>query len=108
MKLQQSRCSFFDTLRNIRDEQQAKPSGKGLDGSLLPERLFCEGFNRGTRLAQPEAERMPAVHHERYSSINFLWKFMFHSKTAQQCHMIDHHLTLKDTRQEGDREADAA
>ena len=57
---------------------------------------------------QPEAERMPAVHHERYSSINFLRKFMFHSKTAQQCHMIDHHLTLKDTRQEGDREADAA
>ena len=49
---------------------------------------------------------MPAVHHERYSSINFLWEFMFHSKTAQQCHMIDHHLTLKDTRQEGDREAD--
>ena len=55
----------------IRDEQQAKASGKGLDGSLLPERLFCEGFNRGTRWAQPKAERMPAVHHERYSSINF-------------------------------------
>ena len=38
----------------------------------------------------------------------FRQKFMFHSKTAQQCQSIDHHLTLKDTRQEGDREADAA
>mgnify|MGYP007046012699 CR=1 FL=1 len=55
----------------IRDEQQAKSSGKGLDGSLLPERLFHEGFSRGTRWAQPKAERMPVVHHERYSSINF-------------------------------------
>ena len=41
------------------------------DGSLLPDECSCEDFSRGTRWAQPEAERMPAVHHERYSSINF-------------------------------------
>ena len=41
------------------------------DGSLLPDECSCEDFSRGTRWAQPEAERMPAVHHERYSPINF-------------------------------------
>ena len=41
------------------------------DGSLLPDGCSCEDFSRGTRWAQPKAERMPAVHHERYSSINF-------------------------------------
>ncbi len=38
----------------------------------------------------------------------FLQKFMFHSKTAQQCQQFDDHLTPIGNRQEGDRETDAA